>query len=285
MAFDFFAKNRIKKDLGYKTFEDHVEVYRFHNHKNNKITLGSTGFLLAERYHGVFSLPERIANKPVTVIGGTYDSNGFINSLGPYFGFGGENLCQIILPDTITKLGDGVFAHCKNLTKIVIPPKVSSIGEYAFALCESLTTISIPSSVESVGKCCFHSCRSLSSLQLKEGLKIIKSLAFSNCEKLETLVIPDSVIKIEDYAFQSCSSLQSVVLPKSCLEMDGFVFEFCNVLERVTIPKTVARISVDAFRNSPIKEVFFDGTESEWNSFIERNGNIFSTKVTMHYNS
>ena len=46
-----------------------------------------------------------------------------------------------IIPDSITSIGDRVFAGCTGLTNITIPDSVTSIGYYTFRVCSNLTSI------------------------------------------------------------------------------------------------------------------------------------------------
>jgi hypothetical protein len=57
---------------------------------------------------------------------------------------------SLVIPDTVTSIGDGEFAG-KNLTSVVIPPSVKSIGKDAFANNE-LTSVVIPDLVTSIGE-------------------------------------------------------------------------------------------------------------------------------------
>ena len=59
---------------------------------------------------------------------------------------------------------------CRFLTDIVIPDSVTSIGDYAFAFCRSLTDIVIPASVTSIGDCAFCGCSSLSCLVIPDSV-------------------------------------------------------------------------------------------------------------------
>ncbi len=63
----------------------------------------------------------------------------------------------VVLPSTVTEIGDGAFEGCVNLTNITIPSSVISIGDNAFGGCSSLLGIDIPSSVTSLGSA-FESC-------------------------------------------------------------------------------------------------------------------------------
>lgn len=55
------------------------------------------------------------------------------------------------------------FNNCKFITDIIIPNSVTSIGEHAFSTCKSLTSINIPDSVTTIGRSAFWGCDNISS--------------------------------------------------------------------------------------------------------------------------
>ena len=48
---------------------------------------------------------------------------------------GCSSLSSIIIPESVTSIGDGAFSDCSSLFNIVIPNSVTSIGSKAFAGC------------------------------------------------------------------------------------------------------------------------------------------------------
>ena len=55
--------------------------------------------------------------------------------LKKYNGSGGD----VVIPDEVTKIGNGAFWGCRDLASVVIPDSVTTIGEYAFCGCHNLT--------------------------------------------------------------------------------------------------------------------------------------------------
>ena len=58
-------------------------------------------------------------------------------------------------------IADDAFYNCASLTSVIIPDSVTSIGEGAFISCTSLISITIPDSVIDIGYNAFYNCSSL----------------------------------------------------------------------------------------------------------------------------
>ena len=120
------------------------------------------------------------------------------------------------------------FIGCSSLTSLVIPDSVTNIGDYAFSGCRSLTDIVIPDSVTSIGNNAFWNCRSLTGIVIPDSVTSIGKSAFKNCISLKSLEIPDSVTSIGDGAFCGCKSLENLVLPESVGNIIGNPFSGWN---------------------------------------------------------
>ena len=172
-----------------------------------------------------------------------------VTNIGDYAFAFCRSLTDIVIPDSVTSIGNWAFWNCRSLTDIDIPDSVTSIGDNAFQFCSSLSTIAISDSVTSIGNNAFCDCRSLTGIDIPDSVTNIGDAAFSGCKSLRTIVIPDSVTSIGNNAFCDCSSLSNLVLPDSVTRIGGGAFSGCLLLEYISIPKNVICLNVNPFVN------------------------------------
>ena len=118
-----------------------------------------------------------------------------------------RDLTSVIIPNSVTEIGEYAFAHCLYLTNLSIGNSVDSIGQYAFLECASLPSVTIPNSVTSIPKGCFSQCRSMTSVSFPNTVTDIGTRAFYDCRKLTSVNIPNSVTTIGDSTFYGCIAL------------------------------------------------------------------------------
>ena len=200
---------------------------------------------------------------------------------------GGKKLeGDLVIPGSVTSIGDCAFEGCSGLTSITIPNSVTSIGDDAFYGCSKLqdiyitdiaawcnisgvgklmsygssnkklyinnelaTSITIPNGVTAIPSSAFSGCSGLTSVTIPNSVTSIGGGAFYGCSGLTSITIPDSVKSIGDYAFYICSGLTSVTIGASVTSIGKESFRGCSKLTSITIPDSVTSIGSYAFYN------------------------------------
>jgi hypothetical protein len=162
---------------------------------------------------------------------------------------GGSEVTKLVIPSSVTSIGEDNFKGCTGLTSVSIPSSVTSIGRGAFNGCTGLTSVVIPSSVTSIAPETFADCTGLTSVLIPESVTSIGGDAFLHCAGLTSISIPSLVTSIGDGAFQCCTGLVSIVIPSSVTSIGSFAFSNCTSLTSVVIPGSVKKIGEGAFMN------------------------------------
>jgi hypothetical protein len=95
--------------------------------------------------------------------------------------FAGSGVTRVVIPDTLTNVGDRAFYNCPNLTNVTMGNGVISIGPEAFYFCPNLTNFIFPNNLTSIGDLAFSGCVSLPSVTVPNAVTNIGDLAFANC--------------------------------------------------------------------------------------------------------
>lgn len=241
-----------------------------------------------------------------------------VKSIGIH-AFARSDFITITIPNSVSSIGEGIFESCSNLTSIIVENEnsvyhsnnncliktatktliagcntskipddgsVTSIADYAFYECRKLTSITIPESVTSIGKYAFSYCIKPESLTIPNGVTHIGEKAFAHCIKLKSLILPSSLLSIGKNLFEDCSALESVTIPDGVTSIGNGAFNNCEKLTSITIPDSVTSIAHSAFSSCEnLKDVYFTGTEAEWQKIFIGIANSDLTNATIHYNS
>ena len=170
----------------------------------------------------------------------TGDSNG-----GSFEGC--TNLKNVILPNTLRRLGNRTFYGCTGLGSISIPGSASNIGEYVFTNCTSLKSVTLGEGITALGYNMFQGCTSLASFSFPSTLENLGFHAFHGCTSLQSMVIPNTVKSIGTFTFQDCTGLKYVSLPAICATLQSNFFNGCTSLIGVVLPINLHMINTSAF--------------------------------------
>lgn len=165
-------------------------------------------------------------------------------------------LTNIIIPESVTSIGDYAFAGCKGFNRITIPQGVISIGDSAFSGCLGLTGIYVDagnttfSSIDGVlynkaGTILVTWPGGLTSVSIPQGVTAIGYWAFSGCTWLSSIIIPEGITNIGNWAFADCTNLTDVSIPDSLTNIRNYVFPNCTGLTGITFNSAITAIHDD----------------------------------------
>ena len=121
----------------------------------------------------------------------------------------------------VTEIAGDCYKLSDNLIEVNIPDSITKIGYGSFAFCENLETVNMGNGVEIIEDSAFIGCSKLQNLTLSENLKEIQTGAFISCTSLKKVIIPDGVKIIEESAFGGCTSLEEIHISASVTEIEG----------------------------------------------------------------
>ena len=97
--------------------------------------------------------------------------------------FNGITNMSIIIPNSVTSIGNYAFNQCASLTNITMSNNVNYIGNFAFNKCSKLTNIIIPSPVTFIGNNAFTGCSKLNTISIYCDFSLNRNIAKKNFTK------------------------------------------------------------------------------------------------------
>ena len=159
------------------------------------------------------------------------------------------------LPDSLKAVGNSAFEGCTGLSgRLLLPDRVESVGESAFRRCTGFDgKLVLPGNLVEIGSGAFAYCSGLSGeLDIPGKIKNIGSGAFILCEGFTgKLTLYEGVQKICFRAFYGCTGIESIMAPESLSAIEDSAFERC----------------------SSLKDVYYSGTQTQWNLISVGNAN------------
>ena len=233
----------------------------------------------------------------------------------------GKTDTSFTVPEGVKRLGRYAFENCISLKNVTLCKSLEEILPNAFSGCTSLESITIPEGVRDIYTCAFENCVSLKNVVIPSSVAHIDYEAFVGCISLESItvdvnntryasvdgnlytknkteliqyaigktetsfVIPDGVKDITYAAFTNCTLLESVIIPDSVFGIRSGAFNNCTALESITIGGAgLLYFEEGVFRGcTSLKDVYYMGTEAQWNSVDISLGNTELMKATIHF--
>ena len=146
---------------------------------------------------------------------------------------------------SFTKINASAFESCINLKELIIPNTVTEIGNYIARYCASLLKVSLPTNANftSIPNSAFNDCYLLTDITIPSSVTTLNSNSFINCVGLKDIVIPNNVTAIPSGCFNTCRNLKNVVVPSNITSIGGLAFAYntglCKLRFNRTTPPTV----------------------------------------------
>ena len=168
--------------------------------------------------------------KPVTCTVGTDDTAPFYSTsskvtsftFGPNVELVPAYICKnmskldtVVLPPSVSRLGQNAFQYCTSLKSINLPVTQKTLPQSFFEGCTSLESIELPATLTTISTDVFYGCSKLANVNLHEGITTIGLRAFFNC-KLSEVTIPSTVTSIGNGAFKGNPLTSVVWKPAEC---------------------------------------------------------------------
>ena len=184
---------------------------------------------------------------------------------------------SVIVPATITDLGNGIFEGASCLTSVTLQATLKSIGWCCFQDCTGLTEITIPNNVKTIGRRAFRGCSNLETVTIGSGVESISYLAFDGCTKLSQIVCEAATPPTLESTVFSDNSLNytTLVVPKGKKTAYQNADGWSNFLKIVEVGDEGYQ-----FVNSGARYQVINGTTSPYTCMLV-NGNYTSNDVNI----
>ena len=169
------------------------------------------------------------------------------------------------IPEGVSEINKSLLAGNNCIKSLILPDSLTCIGEGAFWNCSSLERVVFPDGMEEIGKQAFAQCAKLSIVRWPAKLKTIGDTAF--CETaLSEVLLPESVTHIGAEAFAR-TQLKEVTLPKSVRTLGWGAFSMVpeiTVYDSIDPDSKDASAAIDTLNGNPNSLVGYVGMGPAW---------------------
>ena len=188
-------------------------------------------------------------------------SDGAVYLDGWLLGWKGEKpKKKLTIKDGTKHIGNDVLIRSLELTSVVIPPTITTIGDFAFYYCVNLESVVIPEGVKKLGRGCFMGCKKISNLNIPASVTNIgwdwtigtawygaqpnnEALYLDgwllgwkgNRDEVNKMEIKSETKGVAEQAMMQASNLTTITIPSSMQYINEDAFKGCDKLIQVNI--------------------------------------------------
>ena len=207
-----------------------------------------------------------------------------------------SKLVSVYIPNSVVRIGKGIFDYCTKLAIINIPDGATEIfkqllPDYEDIFVEGdISTIVHSKELEEVWidkdgvkyskdkRKLLKAPGGLTKYAINPHTKVICDGAFFDCANLKEIHLPENIAIIGKYAFYGCDSLSGINLPKAVLKIGEKAFDGCEKLNSLFIPR------MEQGRLCKILPSHFDKfKEPMLNSVIDEKGVVYDNDYQILY--
>lgn len=177
----------------------------------------------------------------------------------------------LIIPSTwkgidVVEIAAGGFAGLSGVQNILLPDSIRKIGANAFTGCIEIESIDIGKYVEDIAGSAFvgwnedqrindysgqirantlNDCNARIYATVKTETQVVSG--YTGMRNLYGITLNDNITTIAANAFSGCVNLEEFVLPSYVTTIGSLAFNDCTRIQSITIPKTLSSLAIDAF--------------------------------------
>ena len=172
-----------------------------------------------------------------------------------------DEATEIILHESIQKIGAYAFAGLPKLQRVVIPENayLCHIEDGAFMNCRNLQEITLPQNLLSLGKKAFAYCVALKEMTIPKNVQALNGVVLEYCDALEKVTVQCDYENLGLF-MADCMNLKEVVFTGDIASVDeDFGYNFFDCVERAdpNKPRTFTKprdLTIIGKRNTPLEE-------------------------------
>lgn len=259
-VYDFFPRHRemVRRVQNYLD-DHHDEMSQY----NAKIRFRYSKYFLQD-YHTIElrDIPEKYLETVVDDDGGVYS-------------IGRKRLVKIadkknftattyVVKDGCESLDDSAMCCIDSLEQVLLPNSLRRIGANQFMSDKNLRSITIPSSVDfDIEGCLCEHCTSLESVKFNNHQEYLDIAMFNGCSNLKDVQLPQTLVGLSDNVFAGTKALKTLDIP-TVRWIGGECFRD-SAIEKIVLPKCIKSVASDAFVGVPSEGIYINAFPTYFN--------------------